>query len=195
MGSWPPSSTRNWASSLDGSISPRKQRLTLVDIELTSRSLRAAATFYLLCRGSGDGFEGFAGGLYVAKLSNMHCVTRSPAAPSGAAGPRLQAACKPNSVEDDHSSRRRITARAPATYPEVSATRERGEPACGAPGRHASRPGSSRGLPPYLVLLRVGFTLPPPLQRRGALLPHLFTLTPSLRKTPRRYVLCGTGRL
>jgi hypothetical protein len=30
---------------------------------------------------------------------------------------------------------------------------------------------------PYLVLLRVGFTLPPAFNRRGALLPHHFTLT------------------
>ena len=36
-------------------------------------------------------------------------------------GATWQTACKPNSVEDGHSSRRRITAHAQATYPEVSA--------------------------------------------------------------------------
>jgi len=39
----------------------------------------------------------------------------------GKAGAAWQTACKPNSVEDGHSSRRRIAARAQATYPEVSA--------------------------------------------------------------------------
>ena len=34
-----------------------------------------------------------------------------------------------------------------------------------------------RSGPPYLVLLRAGFCLPPCYHRRGALLPHLFTLT------------------
>src|SRR6185437_6518310 len=38
-----------------------------------------------------------------------------------------QAACKPNFVEDDHSSRRRIAARAHSDLPA----------GCGAPGRHA----------------------------------------------------------
>src|SRR5271168_5154242 len=60
-------------------------------------------------------------------------------------------ACKPNSVEDDHSSRRRIAA--PLKRPT----------------RRFWRAGPARsrrfgGFPPYLVLLRVGFTLPPPLQ-------------------------------
>src|SRR5579875_1731140 len=51
-------------------------------------------------------------------------------------------ACKPDSVEDGHSSRRRIAARAPATYPEVSAAagRSRQQSPRGAPGRHAERP-------------------------------------------------------
>ena len=34
-----------------------------------------------------------------------------------------------------------------------------------------------RSAPPYLALLRAGFCLPPAFHRRGALLPHLFTLT------------------
>ena len=55
-------------------------------------------------------------------------------------GAAWQTACKPNSVEDGHSSRRRIAARAPATYPEVSAVlRFRWHVTrVGAPGRHAS---------------------------------------------------------
>ena len=45
-----------------------------------------------------------------------------------AAGPRLQVACKPNSVEDDHSSRRRIAAalkRPTRRFPAVPASRDR----------------------------------------------------------------------
>jgi hypothetical protein len=37
-------------------------------------------------------------------------------------------------------------------------------------------------VPPYLVLLRVGFTLPAPYGSSGALLPHLFTLTPARKE-------------
>ena len=46
------------------------------------------------------------------------------------------------------------------------------------PGRRRGNPpaGRTRGRP-YSVLLPVGFTLPPPLPARGALLPHPFTLT------------------
>ncbi len=40
--------------------------------------------------------------------------------------------------------------------------------------------------PPYLVLLRVGFTLPRRYRRSGALLPHHFTLTPALEFPQRR---------
>src|SRR5262249_45945348 len=68
-----------------------------------------------------------------------------------------------------HSSRRRITAalkrptrRFPLHFagkrPPVWMTH------VGAPGRHAARTvGSRPRIPPYLVLLRVGFTLPPTL--------------------------------
>ena len=64
-----------------------------------------------------------------------------------------QAACKPNFVEDDHSSRRRITASAHSDLPAGLAHRAstRAE-ACAAT------------LPAYLVLLRVGFTMPSTLQ-------------------------------
>jgi hypothetical protein len=54
-------------------------------------------------------------------------------------GAAWQTACKPNSVEDGHSSRPRIAARAQATYPEVSAgPGNRIRSHVGAPGRHAS---------------------------------------------------------
>ena len=65
-----------------------------------------------------------------------------------------QAAYKPNFVEDDHSSRRRIAARAHSDLPA----------GCSAPGRHAVYELAPVKLPAYLVLLRVGFTMPPTLQ-------------------------------
>ena len=83
-----------------------------------------------------------------------------------AAGPRLQVACKPNSVEDDHSSRRRITTplkRPTRRFPTVPANRDRNPGERAGPARIRG-PGLAVGFPPYLVLLRVGFTLPPPLQ-------------------------------
>jgi hypothetical protein len=64
-----------------------------------------------------------------------------------------QAACKPNFVEDDHSSRRRITASAHSDLPAGLARR--------ASTRAAAYAAT---LPAYLVLLRVGFTMPPTLQ-------------------------------
>jgi hypothetical protein len=64
-----------------------------------------------------------------------------------------QAACKPNFVEDDHSSRRRITANAHSDLPAGLAHR--------ASTRAAA---CAATLPAYLVLLRVGFTMPPALQ-------------------------------
>jgi hypothetical protein len=70
------------------------------------------------------------------------------------AGPKFwQTACKPNSVEDGHSSRRRIAARAPQRP-------TRGSWRAGPVRRHGLR----RSIPAYLVLLRVGFTLPSTLQ-------------------------------
>ena len=64
-----------------------------------------------------------------------------------------QAACKPNFVEDDHSSRRRITASAHSDLPAGLAHRA---------GTRAAACAAT--LPAYLVLLRVGFTMPPTLQ-------------------------------
>src|SRR6201996_1514546 len=58
------------------------------------------------------------------------------------AGPHLQVACKPNSVEDDHSSRRRIAAplkRPTRRFPTVPANRDRN------PGKRAG-PARIRGL-------------------------------------------------
>ena len=75
-------------------------------------------------------------------------------------------ACKPNSVEDDHSSRRRIAAplkRPTRRFPTVPANRDRNPGERAEPARIRG-PGLAVGFPPYLVLLRVGFTLPPPLQ-------------------------------
>ena len=64
-----------------------------------------------------------------------------------------QTACKPNFVEDDHSSRRRIAANAHSDLPAGLAHRASTRAAvCAAT------------LPAYLVLLRVGFTMPPTLQ-------------------------------
>jgi hypothetical protein len=79
--------------------------------------------------------------------------------------------------QDDHSSGPRITARL-----------KRPTRRFGAPSRHApSR--SRRSLPIWSCSV---WGLPCPLHRwsSGALLPHLFTLTP----LPGRYVFCGTFR-
>jgi hypothetical protein len=81
-------------------------------------------------------------------------------------GAVLQVACKPNSVEGDHSSRRRITTplkRPTRRFPAVPASRNRDPSWRAGPARIRS-PDLAGGFPPYLVLLRVGFTLPPPLQ-------------------------------
>jgi hypothetical protein len=54
--------------------------------------------------------------------------------------------------------------------------------------------GPACGLPPYLVLLRVGFTLPPPLRTERCALTAPFHPYP--RACARwRYLLCGTSRL
>ena len=92
-------------------------------------------------------------------------------------GRKWQAACKPNFVEDDHSSRRRITANAGSDQPGLRAR----------PARPWARCNASYG-----VLLRWGLPCLRLYSRSGALLPHLFTLTGPLRT--RRYFLCGTCR-
>lgn len=81
----------------------------------------------------------------------------------------VKPAYKPGSVEDSHSSRR------PVTWPLKQPTREQREP------RHRSPIWSCSGW---------GLTCRFRCRLRGALLPHLFTLTRS-RKI-RRFVFCGT---
>jgi len=64
------------------------------------------------------------------------------------------------------------------------------------PAGSSSQPGSRREprhLLPYSALLRMGFTVPPPVTvRGGALLPHRFTLTERGIDRVRRSLLCGT---
>jgi len=118
------------------------------------------------------------------------------------AGPwYLQTARKPNSVLDDHSSRRRITAalqqptrrfrRQQRNRNEVS--EEVAALRLGAPGRYAIAAcrGAAISLPIWSCSVW-GLPCRVCYQARGALLPHLFTLTAGLRQ--RRYVLCCTGR-
>ena len=97
---------------------------------------------------------------------------------AGAVGQRKEAesACKPGSV--------RLAAR----QSFLSARRRRLAP--------ATYPGTTRAALsfPYLVLLRVGFTVPYGVGPvRGALLPHRFTLTCALAGH-RRFAFCCTGR-
>ena len=107
-------------------------------------------------------------------------------------------ACKPDSVEDGHSSRRRITARAPATYPEVSATgsrsRQRSPRGRTGPVRRTAN-WAMPFFPPYLVLLRVGFTLPPGVTAGAVRSYRTFSPLPERLAAIRRYLLCGTSRL
>ncbi len=114
-------------------------------------------------------------------------------------GATWQTACKPNSVEDGHSSRRCIAAalqQPTRRFPPCLAcawhvTR------VGAPGRHASAAdwGPRCEFPPYLVLLRVGFTLPPSLPPERCALTAPFHPYPAPLARRGRYVLCGTSRL
>ena len=69
--------------------------------------------------------------------------------------------CKPNSVVCGHSSRRRVTARA-RQRPTRRFRRLLEAPGRIGPMRSAAMP-LCGDFPPYLVLLRVGFTLPPAL--------------------------------
>jgi len=95
--------------------------------------------------------------------------------------------CKPNSVEDGHSSRRRVAA--DAQQRPTRRFRQWLEP----PGR-AGQARSGAGLfgfrfPPYLVLLRVGFTLPSALpQKRCALTAPFHPYLPQRANPPRQAV-------
>ena len=75
-----------------------------------------------------------------------------------AAGPRLQVACKPNSVEDDHSSRRRIATplkRPTRRFPAVPANRDRNPGSRAGTSTHP-RPGSGRRIPSLFGLAPCG---------------------------------------
>src|SRR5690606_28365351 len=67
-----------------------------------------------------------------------------------------------------------------------------GHPSRAAVTRRLKQPTRGQGraarMPPYLALLRVGFARPPRYHDAGALLPHHFTLTPTLRGGSRRFV-------
>ena len=111
------------------------------------------------------------------KLDDVAWVERSETRVSLSLNPgyilkKVEPACKPGSVEDSHSSRAYVAVRLKRP------TREQRGP---------------RLMLPYLVLLRVGFTLPPALpQARCALTApfHPYRRPKSLR----RYIFCGTGR-
>ncbi len=94
--------------------------------------------------------------------------------------------CKPNSVRLA-AGRSFLWAthycEAQATYPEVVARRA---------GTRSFETEASQELPPYLVLLRVGFAVPAALLRRRCALTAPFH--PYLTLRPRRYVFCGTFR-
>ena len=92
---------------------------------------------------------------------------------------RCKSACKPGSVcckqHGDHSSATRVATRLKRP------TRERVRTALY----------RSRGVSPYLVLLRMGFTLPPVLA--GAVRSYR-TISPLPRVAAWRYIFCGTFR-
>jgi hypothetical protein len=101
----------------------------------------------------------------------------------------LQAARKPDSVLDDHSSRRRVTAALQQPTRRFRLRRSPGKPnklrslRLGASGRYARAPWRvrARSLPIWSCSvwgLPCGLTY----ARPGALLPHLFTLTASLAR-------------
>ncbi len=108
--------------------------------------------------------------------------------------------CKPNSVVCGHSSRRRVTA--DAHQRPTRRFRHLLEPPVAHRAECAAPPGSCGGsFPPYLVLLRVGFTLPPALPPERCALTAPFHPYPDSHVPkpgtwgPGRYVFCGTGRL
>ena len=86
--------------------------------------------------------------------------------------------CKPNSVVCGHSSRRRVAA---DTHQRPTRRfRQLLEPPCRIGPMRNRRLAHGPGFPPYLVLLRVGFTLPP------ALLPERCALTAPFHPYPGR---------
>ena len=95
-----------------------------------------------------------------------------------AGGEGWEPACKPGSVGDSHSSRMRV-----ATHLQRP-TREHAR---------AARRGRGRTFP-YLVLLRVGFTLPPMLPSARCALTAPFHPYRSAEGRFRRSIFCGTFR-
>ena len=91
----------------------------------------------------------------------------------------LHRRAKTKSGRDGHSSRPRITARLQRPTRKLWRT----EPA---------RAPAEATLLPYLVLLRVGFSLPPPLLTARCALTAPFHPYPALQT--RRYIFCGTFR-
>ena len=118
-----------------------------------------------------------------------------PGAPGLVLMKSLQAARKPNFVLDDHSSRRPVT----VTLQQPTRRFRHCTLRLGAPGRRApAAPKRATGLPAYLVLLRVGFTMRPVLPggpvrsyRTFSPLPVPCGFSPRIL---RRYFLCCTGR-
>ncbi len=100
--------------------------------------------------------------------------------------------CKPNSVACGHSSRRRVTA--DAHQRPTRRFRQWLEPpfACRAGTQRRLALAAAASLPIWSCSVW-GLPCLRRYRRSGALLPHLFTLTPE--QVPGRYVFCGTGRL
>jgi hypothetical protein len=122
-----------------------------------------------------------------------------PGTRRGVSGPRpMQAARKPDSVLDDHSSRRRVAT--PLQQPTRKFRligRSQPELSClGASGRYARARWRvrARSLPIWSCSVW-GLPCGGHCWPSGALLPHLFTLTVSRLRDCRRYILCCTGRL
>ena len=113
---------------------------------------------------------------------------------------------KPNSVLCGHSSRRRVAAN--AHQRPTRRFRRLLEPPCRIGPMRNRRLALGPGFPPYLVLLRVGFTLPPPLLTERCALTAPFHPYPDWPSRPKpfrpivrvearttgRYVFCGTSR-
>ncbi len=124
---------------------------------------------------------------------------KAPLSFPGNTGPSLQAACKPNFVEDGHSSRRRITAalkRPTRRFPlhAMADAIRMEDPRWRAGQARRAAIWVWLRIPPYLVLLRVGFTLPPNVAAGAVRSYRTFSPLPcALRR--RRYLLCGTSRL
>src|SRR3984957_10584691 len=93
---------------------------------------------------------------------------------------RVLSARSRGSTRDDHSSGTRFAAR--LTRPTRTAGRE----------RPRALPVKAGAAAPIRSCSRWGLPCRRRYRRRGALLPHRFTLTAAIRYAPRRSVLCGT---